>query len=388
MNDLEHNENDYKALASKWLDGTITQEEEVRFASWYNREENQKLTIPEEFAVNESVHRNRMLAEINKRIGVNKKMQLWPKLVAAALIGALFISGLYLLIRPFAKDEAAMIVLKRQDIPAGKNKAILTLANGKVLALSDLAVGAQSRHDGAIITKNRDGQLQYQVVDAENNTNEIAYNTISTPRGGQYQVNLPDGTKIWLNSASSLKFPTSFKKLGERKVELHGEGYFEVAKDKTRQFRVVSNQQTVTVYGTHFNINAYSDEDEKVTTLLEGSVDVNHVLLQPNEQSVIKGGQVKVQPADVETVMAWKNGYFRFEEERLDVIMKKVSRWYDVDVEFDNPALKELEFGVVTSRSGNLSGILKMLEMTHEVYFTIRDKKITVMNYTKSDHAR
>jgi len=112
------------------------------------------------------------------------------------------------------------------------------------------------------------------------------------------------------------------------------------------------------------------------------------VLLQPNEQSVIKGGQVKVQPADVETVMAWKNGYFRFEEERLDVIMKKVSRWYDVDVEFDNPALKELEFGVVTSRSGNLSGILKMLEMTHEVYFTIRDKKITVMNYAKSDHAR
>lgn len=388
MNDLEHNENDYKALASKWLDGTITQEEEVRFASWYNREENQKLTIPEEFAANESVHRNRMLAEINKRIGVNKKMQLWPKLVAAALIGALFISGLYLLIRPFAKDEAAMIVLKRQDIPAGKNKAILTLANGEVLALSDLAVGAQSRHDGAIITKNSDGQLQYQVVDAENNTNEIAYNTISTPRGGQYQVNLPDGTKIWLNSASSLTFPTSFKKLGERKVELNGEGYFEVAKDKTRPFRVVSNQQTVTVYGTHFNINAYGDEDEKVTTLLEGSVDVNHVLLQPNEQSVIKGGQVKVQPADVETVMAWKNGYFRFEEERLDVIMKKVSRWYDVDVEFDNPALKELEFGVVTSRSGNLSGILKMLEMTHEVYFTIRDKKITVMNYTKSDHAR
>lgn len=388
MNDLENNENDYKALASKWLNGTITQEEEVRFASWYNREENQKLTIPEEFAANESVHRNRMLAEINKRIGVNKKMQLWPKLVAAALIGALFISGLYLLIRPFAKDEAAMIVLKRQDIPAGKNKAILTLANGEVLALSDLAVGAQSRHDGAIITKNRDGQLQYQVVDTENNTNEIAYNTISTPRGGQYQVNLPDGTKIWLNSASSLKFPTSFKKLGERKVELHGEGYFEVAKDKTRPFRVVSNQQMVTVYGTHFNINAYSDEDEKVTTLLEGSVDVNHVLLQPNEQSVIKDGQVKVQPADVETVMAWKNGYFRFEEERLDVIMKKVSRWYDVDVEFDNPALKELEFGVVTSRSGNLSGILKMLEMTHEVYFTIRDKKIMVMNYTKSDHAR
>ncbi len=388
MNDLAHNEDYYKELASKWINGTITMEEQARFSSWYNKEGNQKITIPEEFAESESAHHDRMLAEINKRIGVAKKMQLWPRLVAAALIGSLFMAGLYLAIRPFAKDEAAVAVLKKQDIPAGKNKAVLTLANGEVLALSDLAVGAHSRQDGAVITKNKDGQLQYQVVDTENNSKEIAYNTISTPKGGQYQVNLPDGTKIWLNSASSLKFPTSFKKLSERKVELSGEGYFEVAKDKTRPFRVVSNQQTVTVYGTHFNINAYNDEEERVTTLVEGSVDVNHVLLSPSEQSVIKGGQIKVQPADIESVMAWKNGYFRFEEERLDVIMKRISRWYDVDVEFADPALKELEFGVVTSRSGNLSGILKMLEMTHEIYFTMRDRKITVVNYTKNDHAR
>jgi len=388
MNDLEYNEDYYKELASKWIKGTITIEEQARFSSWYNKEVNQKITIPEEFAESESVHRDRMLAEINKRIGVTKKMQLWPRLVAAALIGVLFMAGFYLMMHPFAKDEIAVAVLKKQDIPGGKNKAVLTLANGEVLLLSDLAVGAHSRQDGAIITKNKDGQLQYQVVDAENNSKEIAYNTISTPKGGQYQVNLPDGTKIWLNSASSLKFPTSFKKLGERKVELSGEGYFEVAKDKTRPFRVVSNQQTVTVYGTHFNINAYNDEEERVTTLIEGSVDVNHVLLRPNEQSVIKGGQIKVQPADIESVMAWKNGYFRFEEERLDVIMKKVSRWYDVEVEFADPALKELEFGVVTNRSGNLSGILKMLEMTHEIYFTMRDRKITVVNYTKNDHAR
>ncbi|QIL41556.1 FecR family protein [Pedobacter sp. HDW13] len=388
MNDLEYNEDYYKELASKWIKGTITNEEEVRFSSWYNQEVNREITIPEEFVVNEAEHRNRMLAEINKRIGVSKKVQLWPRLVAAALIGVLFISGFYLMIRSFTKDEAAIAVLKKHDIPAGKNKAVLTLANGEVLSLSDLAVGEHSQHDGAIITKNRDGQLQYQVVDTENNSNEIAYNTISTPKGGQYQVNLPDGTKIWLNSASSLKFPTSFKKLFERKVELAGEGYFEVAKDKSRPFRVVSNQQTVTVYGTHFNINAYSDEAEMVTTLIEGSVDVNHVLLRPNEQSVIKDNQIKVQPADIESVIAWKNGYFRFEEERLDVIMKKVSRWYDVDIEFADPALKELEFGVVTSRSGNLSGILKMLEMTHEIYFTLNGRKITVLNYTKENNAR
>lgn len=375
---------EYQKLAAKWLDGTISPDEEVKFAKWYNEGQDAEIEISEAFSRDEDSHKSRIFNKIQHQIGLKKTISIWPRLVAACfLIGACF-TGFYFYWQHQSKHaEPAVARIESQDVLPGGNKAVLTLANGKVLSLSDLKNGQLAQQMGVVITKSKDGQLVYKAIPTYKQGSELDYNAISTPRGGQYEINLPDGTKVWLNAASSLKFPTMFGK-AERKVMLSGEGYFEVAKDKNRPFKVVSDQQTVTVYGTHFNIDAYNDEKSPVTTLIEGSVDVNGVLLKPNQQSIITNNKVSVVSADVENVMAWKNGYFRFDEEPLDAIMKKISRWYDVEVEFEDSNLKALEFGIVANRFANVSKVLKILELTREVSFVVKDKKIIVRNQQKS----
>ncbi|MGY0036944.1 FecR family protein [Pedobacter sp. NJ-S-72] len=214
---------------------------------------------------------------------------------------------------------------------------------------------------------------------------------METPKGGQYQLVLPDGTKVWLNAASSLRYPVAFQG-NERKVELTGEAYFEVAKDKTRPFEVYSNNQVVQVLGTHFNINAYSNEPFVSTTLLEGSVKVTNSLtnaqkiIRPGQQSLIsKDGQagIEVKNMDLDEAVAWKNGYFMFNEEELESILKKVSRWYNVDVQYEQEELKHQLFSGTLSKYSNVSQVLKKLEMLQSIHFKIEGRKIIV---TKNLH--
>ncbi|MNK97818.1 fec operon regulator FecR [compost metagenome] len=382
--DNSKEQREYQELASKWLNRTISTDEELKFAKWYNEGQGADVEIPEDFAGDEETHKLRIFNKVQGQIRLKKTIRIWPGLVAASILIGVFLTGFFFYWQNQARGpELAVNALANDDVLPGGNKAVLTLANGKVLSLSDLKNGKLAQQMGVVITKRKDGQIVYKAISSDKNGSDIGYNSISTPRGGQYEVNLSDGTKVWLNAASSLKFPTTFSK-SERKVVLSGEGYFQVAKDKSRPFKVVSDQQTVTVYGTHFNVNAYNDDKSKITTLIEGSVDVNGVLLKPSQQSIIANEKINVVPADVEKVMAWKNGYFRFDEAPLDDIMKKISRWYDVDVEFVNPELKVLEFGVVANRFANVSKVLKILELTHEVSFIVKDRKIIVMNKQKS----
>ncbi len=211
----------------------------------------------------------------------------------------------------------------------------------------------------------------------------IGYNTITIPRGGQYQVILPDGTKVWLNSASSLKYPTVLL-VNERKVERTGEGYFEVAKNKNMPFKVKFNEEEVEVLGTHFNIMAYTDEGETRATLLEGSVKISKgefsKVLVPGEQTISQNNQANftVRPADIESVLAWKNGIFSLQNSGIHQIMRQIARWYDVDVVYQGN-LEDKVYGGRVSKSKNISEILRNLELTGTIHFKVEGRRITVM---------
>ncbi|MCJ0741244.1 FecR family protein [Pedobacter montanisoli] len=282
-------------------------------------------------------------------------------------------------IRPYASDA----------LP-GSNKAVLVLADGRKVSLNDINNGDVLKEAGLSITKTSDGQLVYTVSDIAtgkvNNSNlNNALNTIETPKGGVWEVKLPDGSSVWLNAASSLTYPLSFSKGQKRIVELKGEAYFEVKEDKLHPFVVKTIKQEVEVLGTHFNINAYADEATVKTTLLEGSVKVASYqaehepeILKPGEQSILTAKGFDIKQVDVDEAIDWKNGYFMFNNEKQESIMRKIARWYNVQVEYANPSAKEVTYYGSISRFENVSKVLRKFEQTGEVRFEINNNKITV----------
>ncbi|WP_316791877.1 FecR family protein [Pedobacter frigoris] len=267
-----------------------------------------------------------------------------------------------------------------KDVPAGGNKAILTLANGKKISLTDAANGNLLTQSGIAVTKTADGQLVYKASGKSGVGTESEYNVIATPRGGQYQILLSDGSKVWLNAASSLRFPAEFTGT-ERNVELTGEGYFEISKNKKMPFNVIANGTKVAVLGTHFNVMAYTDAGGVKTTLLEGSVKLSSgqstALLEPGQQGVANSrGAFDVSDADIESAVAWKNGYFMFNNSDLQNVMSQLSRWYDVDVVFENKG-KEHEFVGEINRNYSLVKVLKILELS-DIKFELKGRTLIV----------
>jgi transmembrane sensor len=315
----------------------------------------------------------------SKHLPVSK---LWSRITIAASVLFVITTGLYFYTKkPQLVSQNGQI---KNTITPGSNKAMLILADGSKIVLDSAHNGEIAKQTGIKITKTKLGQLVYTIANTANKNDPVTYNTIETPRGGQYQVNLADGTKIWLNSASSIHFPTAFNSK-ERKVELTGEAYFEVAKNKALPFRVVSQNQLVEVLGTHFDINSYTDEAKTKTTLLEGSVKVSGLetqstaILKPGQQSILKSaGSIEVKDVDIEDAVAWKNGYFMFPNENIETIMRKISRWYDVDIEYSGNVSQKAIWGSV-SKFKNVTEVLKMLELTGVVHFKIDGRRIIVM---------
>ncbi|WP_316815125.1 FecR family protein [Pedobacter nyackensis] len=271
----------------------------------------------------------------------------------------------------------------KNDIKPGTSKAILTLGDGSRVVLTGSENDSLMKN-AANIAKASEGQLVY---DHSVKTGQLTYNTIETPRGGKYQIILPDGTKIWLNNSSRLRYPESFSGRKKREVELRGEAYFEVAHNRKQPFVVKTAQQDVQVLGTHFNISNYAEENETRTTLIEGVVKVtknqgrdpqNGLILAPGQQSVLTEGALHVQPADLEVAMAWKNDYFVFKNEDLPSIMRKISRWYDVDVIYSKNIPDKRYEGSV-SQFKDVSEILRKFELTGGVHFKVEGRRITVM---------
>lgn len=269
------------------------------------------------------------------------------------------------------------------DVAPGGNKAFLTLGNGKRISLEQAASGQIATEDGISISKTSGGQIVYTALAMEpENAQAVSFNTIETPNGGQYQVVLPDGTRVWLNAASSLVYPTHFSG-NERVVELKGEGYFEVAKNKKLPFKVKSSNQEIEVLGTHFNVNGYLHEEGIKTTLLEGSVKVsskpdNHSkVLLPGQQSLVNENSIVIKDVEAQDAAAWKDGLFQFNQADLKSVMRELARWYDVTVRYEGN-IKSQRFGGAIQRNLNLSQALKILEKS-QVHFRIEGKEVVVM---------
>lgn len=277
--------------------------------------------------------------------------------------------------------------LLRHDIAPGKNAATLTLADGRKIVLTSDVKGQLAAGPGVSVTKTAQGQLVYELKNDEN-ADPQAVNKLSTAKGESYQLRLPDGTMVWLNAASSVTYPVSFSGAGTRQVTLSGEAYFEVAKDKKRPFLVKTAHQQILVLGTHFNINAYTDEPELKTTLLEGSIrlspegagtDVNTRILKPGEQAVLAGKQLNIAMVDVEQAVDWKNGDFIFQSEPLISLMRRVARWYNVQIVYASGVDKEGTFTGKVSRRKNISALLKALQSAG-LKFEVIGSKIIVKN--------
>jgi ferric-dicitrate binding protein FerR (iron transport regulator) len=264
----------------------------------------------------------------------------------------------------------------------GSNKAVLTLGNGSTVILDSSRNGAIASQGNTRIIKLNSGQLAYQSSSRKQNQSDApSWNTLSTPFGGQYQLTLADGTAVWLNSGSSLRFPSAFTG-PERQVELRGEAYFEVARNTSMPFKVKINDMNVTVLGTHFNIMGYEDEAIVKTSLLQGSVKVQQgkqsVLLTRGQQSrLTRDGQLAVDlHADLDEAVAWKNGLFDFEGADIQTVMRQLVRWYNVEVTYQGKI--DQHFTGKINREATISKVLQMLELTEKVHFTIDGRKIIV----------
>ncbi len=312
----------------------------------------------------------------------------WIKWVAAAAV--ILLAGTYFFLN---KHQSAVqvkdVMAQIHDVSPGSNKAVLTLANGSKIILDSAQNGILAKQSGSVITKTDSGQLSYTLVNKSSGKSEtlntIEENILTTPRGGQYQLVLPDGTKVWLNAASSITYPTAF--IGkERRVTITGEVYFEVIHNERQPFSVTANGTEIQDIGTQFNINAYADESGIKTTLLKGSVRLienkNKIILKPVQQGItgIQGNnQIQVtSDIDIEKIMAWKNGWFEFDQTDLSVIMRQISRWYNVDVTFEGSGRGQKFFGRI-SKDVPLSNILQSLEANSKgVKFKLEGTKLIV----------
>lgn len=378
----------FSAILSRYRNGTASEEEIAFLHAYYllhepagdglqglSREE--KLQLKHE--IREGIRREMEAVEM---VPV-RRMNFSRWMVAAAFMLLAGIGSYFFFKQKEKQASEEMARTQVEPIVPGGNKAVLTLADGSTVLLDDAGNGVLATQGNAIVKKNADGELAYDLNARPATSAATLFNTINTPRGGQYKLTLPDGTKVWLNAATVLRFPTTFTG-NERKVELEGEAYFEVAANKKMPFRVQSAAQTIEVLGTHFNINTYKEEHAVRTTLLEGSVKVSAALaseqkiLKPGQQSILLPGKtgITVAEANVEEVVAWKNGLFIFNKVDLETIMHQVARWYDVEVEYRGRVTDDVFVGKL-NRSENVQQVLRILELNN-VKCHIEGRKIIV----------
>lgn len=378
-------------LLAKKQSGTLTKNEQLELSTWLEADEKNTLTAKNikktDFAYNvlkdwRPEDAKASLERINQRIYGKPARKLWQVIAVAATIGIILFSAGLLYFQRHTKQEKAKFTHQKDILPGHNGGATLTLANGVKIRITDAKTGNIANQQGVKISKTADGQIRYEIADTKSGNSE--FNTLSTARGEQVQVRLPDGTLVFLNAASSLVYPTTFKGLKTRETTLTGEAYFQAAKDQKHPFIVKTKDQQVEVLGTRFNINTYDDDHKNITktTLEEGSVKVSagetERTIVPGEQATIQKNKIAVTKGDLEEVLAWKNGYFRFNEEKITTIMSKLSRWYNIDVVYMGTPPDETFTGTV-SRNKNLNQALKILQNTNGVKFKIEGRRVTVM---------
>jgi transmembrane sensor len=300
--------------------------------------------------------------------------------VAASLLLAVVIGDL-IGRRHLSKRVAPAVAMKREPVMPGKNTAILTLSNGQQLVLDSVSKGELGIQGNSRLIKADSGSLSY--LPSGGDEAATIYNTLTTPKAGQYQLTLPDGTRVWLNNVSSIRYPTSFKGK-DRMVELTGEAYFEIAKDAARPFIVKVRDELVQVLGTSFNIMSYPEEGGTQTTLLTGEVRVKTaagaaVELKPDQQAEVKTGGKLIVLKDVpsQDIVSWKNGFFYFGRASFGAVMRQLARWYDVEVVYEGK-MPDVEFGGKIDRSVPLDDLLKFLDK-NQIHFRLEGQKLIVL---------
>jgi transmembrane sensor len=376
---------EFHGLIGKYVAGTASEAEMRLLEAYYARLTERYDPLPVD---QEEILRKEMLERIMEKAGipqmrvVRMRHRILKYGAAAAILLGVCVGGYWLLLN---KSQLAVMQVQagrfKNDVQPGGNKATLTLSSGSVIDLDSARHGALATQGSSQVIKLNDSVLTY--ASGTKSAEAVAYNTLATPKGGQYLLVLPDGTKVWLNAASSITYPTAFAGQ-ERKVAITGEAYFEVAKNEKLPFIVQKGEMTMQVLGTHFNVNTYEDEDAMKTTLLEGSVKIlrgsNSSVLRPGQQAILgnNNGQIQViNDANIEEVMAWKNGLFHFNNSSLQDVMRQIARWYDVEIEYKG-AIPTRQFGGEISRNSNASEVLKILELS-KVHFQIDGRKIVVM---------
>jgi len=376
------------ALAEKFLAGTATDAEKEQLHRLYDGWTDDKELVFTDTG-RADLLRKEMFQAIRDRIGGQHtvipfyRKKVWRRAAAACII--IMTSGLFLYFNQALSKKSpvvpkpAIAAAHPSSVEPGKDRATLTLADGRVIDLDSSGSGMLAQQGGTRIVS-KDGKIIYDPKSA--GSADLVYNSIRTPRGGQYQLVLPDGTKVWLNAASSVKFPVAFA--GNRRVvEVSGEVYFEVAKDAARPFIARAKDIEVQVLGTHFNIMAYGEEDKIATTLLEGSVIVSRGgeknKMAPGQQAVCKNNGVfeLKDDVDMDEVIAWKDGKFHFNNADIKTIMRQVARWYDVDIEYRDIE-PETRLGGVVSRKEDIRQLLSYFEIAGKVRFTVDGRKVIV----------
>jgi transmembrane sensor len=379
-------------LAEKFLKGTISAEEEKVFFDWYRQNLQRDTHLSEDFAAGESELHTRILSAIRQHTGYPapvvdlrpaRRIRRWT--AAAAVVLLIVGGGTFFVFRHGKKLPPPLAIhppAKSFNLAPGRSGALLTLSNGKQITLDSAGNGLLARDAGTEVLASN-GAITYQ-----GHTQGAVYNTINTARGRQWSLTLSDGTRVWLNAGSSITYPLVFSGQ-DRTVSMTGEAYFEVAENAAAPFHVKVNNTIVDVLGTHFNINAYLDEPDVNTTLLEGAVRVSAggvpVQLRPGEAAISADGQIRLdKQANTEAAVAWKNGRFMAEDAPLQQIMRQISRWYDVEIRYEGISPDEPFSLLNVPRDQSASNMLTMLEMTGRVKFKVEGRKITVTRSNKA----
>jgi transmembrane sensor len=368
-----------KSVLEKINSGKLTPEEETMAEYWLHQLNLKNQSGYSDEGLERVSAEMWSVLEKEEQYRPRKVFKLWPRIVAAASVAAVLLLGVYFFNYDKPVGDTQSVV---QDIAPGKNGATLTLADGQKILIKDAMAGKIATQSGVSISKSADGQIVYTVENNDHQNNN-AINTLQTSNGEQTQVRLPDGTVVYLNSASSLKYPASFAKQAKRIVELTGEGYFHVSKDKQHPFIVKTGHQDVEVLGTQFNINSYAGEPVTRTTLLEGSVKVtgeNKIakILKPDQQAINSEKGIDVIDIEAQFFVDWKEGFFMFNDENLESIMKRVSRWYNVKVVYQDPKLKTEMISGTVSKYDKISSLVKVLERSGLATFKIEKDVVTI----------
>jgi len=376
------NENEILALLKKYQEGTLSNEDKDKVDAWYlHKASNSNLQL-NEYELEDSYEYLKAKLPLKQE---TKVIRIWPRVAVAASIAVVLGTGIFYFTK--TKEQIPQVAEKPQEIAPGGNRGILTLSNGKQIILADISakdtIAKEGEEDEVTIKMGANGVITYIInpkADASKADANL-FNTLSTPTGGQYNIVLADGTKVYLNAVSSIKYPTQFNG-DQRIVELDGEAYFEVAKNKNKPFIVKSGDQDIEVLGTHFNVHAYDNESVVKTTLLEGSVAVNYknqkAILKPGQQSNVsdKFNKITIKQVDTEAAIAWKNGRFKFDNADLKTVMRQLERWYGIKVEYRGD-VSDVRFNGGTFMNKNLSEVLKVLELSN-IKFKVEGKTIIV----------